>query len=207
MSFKYLFIFLLFPLYTFPQNDTIGKVKYTNDFVFNDGIYKTFQEFKDDNPSITKFTVKKPMPLADPNYTVLNYACNDSSKARTNCEMKNCWGYCYHGDVYISHLYNSYFFKLMVIGSVCHFAGLSVTGTLNPMNDISVGFGMDNKYQQYFLNFETGEVLPFNYKNFSNFLQIHDALLYQQLMKEGRKKKKIFNYLLKYNTKHPVYFK
>lgn len=196
----------MLPLFSLSQ-DTTGKIKYTNDFVFNDGIYKSFQDFKNDNPSITKFTVKKPMPLADPNYTVLNYTCKDSSKSTDNCEMKNCWGYCYRSSVYISYIYKSYFFKLMVIGAVCHFAGLSVTGDLNPMNDISIGFAADNKYRQYFLDFETGEVLDFDFKNFSTFLMTHDDELYQQLMKESKKKKKIFSYLLKYNAKHPIYFK
>jgi hypothetical protein len=205
--FKYLLVLILLPILGFSQRDTLGKVKYTSDYVFNDGIYKSFQEFKNDNPSITKIIVKKPTPLANPNFTILNYKCADSSKTTGNCEMKNCWGYCYRGDVYISHLYNSYFFKLMVIGSVCHFAGIAVKGNSTHLADIDEGFGAANKYQQFFLDFDTGEVLPFNYKNFSVFLQNHDDALYQQLEKESGKKKKIFSYLLKYNSKHPIWFK
>jgi len=205
--FKYILVFLLFPAFCFSQTDTIGKVKYTDDFVFNDGIYKSFLEFKNDNPSITKINVVKPTPLADPNFTMLYYKCPDSVKTTGDCQMKNCWGYCYRGDVYISHLYNSYFFKLMVIGSVCHFAGLAVKGTSTPMSDVVEGFGAANKYQQFFLDFETGEVLPFTYKYFSVFLQKHDDALYQHLEKESGKKKKIFSYLLKYNSKHPIWFK
>lgn len=204
---KYLLTFVLIPVMGFSQSDTIGKIKYTSDYVFNDGIYKTFTEFKNDNPSITKLIVNKPTPLADPNFTILNYKCSDSSKSNGECEMKDCWGYCYRGDVYISHLYHAYFFKLMVIGSVCHFAGLAVSGNSTPMSDIHEGFGAANKYQQFYLDFNTGEVLPFTFKNFSVFLQKHDDVLYQQLLKEKKKKKVIFHYLLKYNAKHPIWFK
>ncbi|MGD0711883.1 MAG: hypothetical protein ABR968_11975 [Bacteroidales bacterium] len=204
---KYILVFLLFPLFSFSQSDTTGKVKYTGDYLFNEGIYKSFLEFKTDNPSITKFTVKKPTPLADPNFTILNYQCPDSSTANGECEMKNCWGYCYRGEIYISHLYHSYFFKLLVIGSVCHFAGLAVTGSSTPMSDIHEGFGAANKYQQFFFDFDTGEMLPFNYKYFSAFLQQHDNALSQQLENESNKRKVIFKYLLKYNAKHPIWFK
>jgi len=205
--FKYIIILILIPGFSFSQYDTIGKVKYTKDFIFNDGVYKTFSEFKADSPSIKTFFVKNPSPYADPNYTILEYVCPDTVKSSANCELKDVWGYAYRGDVYIAHSYYAYYFKLMVVGSLCHFVGLAGFGSYVPANDVMIGFGADNSFQQYMLDFETGEIVMFNYKNFSVFLKSHDIELYNELMKQKKKKKIIFKYLLKYNERHPVWFK
>lgn len=204
VRFLCILIFCIVVSITFAQSDTLGKVKYTSDFVFDEGIYLTFDQFKADSPSIKKFFIKKPAPYSDPNYTVVEYVCNDSVKTPGNCEIKDCWGYSYRGDVYISHAYYAYYFKLMVIGSVCHFVGLSGIGST--ATDIMTGFGGDNEYKQFFLDFETGDVQLFSYKYFSSFLKTHDDVLFQELLKQKKKKKLIFKYLLKYNEKHPVYF-
>jgi len=203
---KFIIVLFLIPCTSFPQSDTIGKVKYSSDFVFNDGVYKTFSEFKADSPSIKQFYVKNPSPYADPNYTILEYICPDSVKTLGGCEVKDVWGYAYRGDVYIAHTYYAYYFKLMVVGSLCHFVGLAGIGTYVPANDVMMGFGADSDYQQYMLDFDTGEIVTFNYKNFSYFLQSHDLELYQELMKQKKKKKVIFKYLLKYNERHPIWF-
>ncbi len=205
--FKYIFVFILLPLFSSSQTDTIGKVKYTTGFVFNDGIYKTFQEFKNNNPSIKKFTAKKSSPYSNPDYILLAYECPDSLKAHDNCQLKDVWGYTYHGDVYIAHSYYSYYFKLMVIGSVCHFVGLSSSIGVNPYNNLTIGLESDESYQQFMLDFETGKINEFNYKIFSAFLKTHDDVLYKELKKQKKKKKIIFKYLLKYNESHPIWFK
>lgn len=196
--------FFLLPGISFSQTDTAGKVKYTSDYVFNEGIYLTYDQFKTDNPAFKTFFIKKPAPYSDINYIIIEYVCNDSVKTPGNCAIKECWGYSYKGDVYISHEYYAYYFKLMVIGSVCHFVGLSGVGST--ANDIMTGFGGDNEYKQFFLDFETGDVQLFSYKYFSDFLKTHDDELYQELIKQKKKRKIIFKYLLKYNEKHPIYF-
>jgi hypothetical protein len=198
-------LFFLIPVTALmAQTDTTGKVKYTSDYVFDEGIYLTFDQFKADSPAVREFFVKKPAPYSDPNYTLIEYVCKDSVKTPGNCVLSECWGYSYRGDVYIAHEYYAYYFKLMVIGSVCHFVGLSGIGATG--NDIMTGFGGDNEYKQFFLDFETGDVQLFNYKYFSEFLKSHDDALYQELLKQKKKKKLIFKYLLKYNEKHPIYF-
>ncbi len=197
---------LFLPIIAFPQNDTVGKVKYTNDFIFNDGIYKTFQEFKADSPSIRQFTIERPNPYSDPNYIKIKFVCPDSVKNKGNCEVKDLWGYVKNGDVYIAHSYYAYYFKLMVIGSLCHFAGLT-EGQSMDANQMAMGFAVESQYQQYMLDFETGNVIAFNYKNFSAFLLAHDKELYDELKNQKKKKKIIFKYLLKYNERHPIWFK
>lgn len=189
---------------SFSQIDTISKTKYSSDYVFEEGIYLNLEQFKTDSPAIREFTVKKPTPYSDPNYTILEYVCHDSVKTKESCLVKDCWGYSYRGEIYVAHSYYAYYFKLMVIGSVCHFVGLSGIG--ETANDIMTGFGGDSDYKQFYLDLETGEVDLFTYKNFSSFLKSHDDELYQELIKQKKKKKLIFKYLLKYNEKHPAYF-
>jgi hypothetical protein len=204
----YILLFVLFPFCSFSQTtDTIGKIRYSSDFVFNDGIYSTFQEFKNDNPSITRFTVKNPSLFAEPNYKILEYICPDSIKKPGNCEVNDAWGYSYQGSVYVAHSYYAYYFKLIAVGSLCYFYGLSGAGTVVPANDVMMGFGANTEYQQFMIDYETGEIIPFNYKNFSSFLKTHDEDLYNDLMKQNKKKKVIFKYLLNYNERHPIWFK
>ena len=203
---KYILFFILLPVFSLSQTtDTIGKVKYTKDFVFNDGIYRTFQEFKDDNPSITNFSVRTPSLNSNPNFKLIEITKIDSIKNIDNSVFKNMWGYSYHGEVYITHNCYSYYYKFIIIGALSFFVGVS--GSLIPANDVMVGYGADNKYEKFMLDFETGDVKIFNYKNFSAFLKAHDEELYNELMKQKKKKKIISKYLLKYNQRHPIWFK
>jgi hypothetical protein len=200
-------VFLFFPKLLFSQTDTLGKVKYTSDFVFNDGVYKTFQEFKNDSPSVKKFIIKKLAPYSNPNYIQLEYICTDSLKSTGNCDIKDVWGYANKGDIYIAHNYYAYYFKLMVVGALCHFSGLTGYESGINANQMTLGFGNDADYQQFMLDFETGEIEVFNYKKFSAFLLSHDSELYNELQKQKKKKKLIFKYLLKYNERHPIWFR
>jgi hypothetical protein len=180
---------------------------YTAEFEFTDGIYLSFNDFATNNPSIKEFYVKKPTPLTDPYNTELEYRCPDSLKAPGNCSITDCWGYAYKGDVYIAHSYFAYYFKIQVIGALCHFTGLSGVGMQTPSNnDVVSGFGADNDYRQFMIDFQTGELMIFNYKNLSEFLKLKDNELYQELSQKKKKKKLIFQYLLKYNQRHPIYF-
>lgn len=204
--FLYIFVFLL-PLVSNAQVDSAGKVKYNGEFEFTDGIYLTFNEFVSNNPSIKEFYIKKPTPIADPLNIELEYKCTDSVKTNKNCAITDCWGYSYKGNVYIAHSYYAYYFKVQVIGALCHFTGLSGVGIQTPVNnDVISGFGADNEYRQFMIDFKTGEINVFNYKNFSTFLKENDNELYVELSQKKRKKKFIFQYLLKYNERHPIYF-
>ncbi|NTW32639.1 MAG: hypothetical protein HGB12_08455 [Bacteroidetes bacterium] len=200
----YTSILLLLSLPGFSQNDSVKTIKYNRDFVFNDGVYKTFQEFKNNSPSIKKFSVKKASPLSDPNYTLIEYSDTIADKNK----LKDCWGYCYHGNVYIAHPYYAYYFKLMVIGSLCHYYGISEILSSNAFgNNMVTGISFDKDYGQFMLDFKTGITQIFNYKTFLNFIKTNDDELYQELIVQKKKRQIIYMYLLKYNERHPIWFK
>ena len=87
----FLFFLFLVPSFIFSQNDSI---KYSRDFIFNDGVFKTFIEFKNDSPSIKTFIVKKPSPLSDPNYIIIECSVIDSNEISKKYDLNECWGYC-----------------------------------------------------------------------------------------------------------------
>jgi len=188
------------------QIDTVEKVKYTAGFVLKDGIYLTVNEFKNNRPSITRFDVIKRNQFSNPNNIFLEYHCKDSATVGKKCEVNECWGYCKNNTVYISHGYYGFFFKIMVIGSLSHFVALSgfdkPFGYGEPMSSIN----STNDLIQYFLDTNTGDVWPFTYKNFSEFLKKNDVELYHNLSSEKQKRKLTFFYLLKYNERYPLSF-
>ncbi len=189
------------------QIDSSKWIKYNGEFEFTDGIYLSYNEFVLNNPSIKEFYIKKPTPLSDPLNIELEYKCPDTVKCPGNSAVTDCWGYAYKGNVYIAHSYYAYYFKVQVIGALCHFTGLTGVGIQPPLNnDVISGFGADNDYKQFMINFKTGEISVFNYKNFTAFLEVNDNELFQELSLKKKKKKLIFQYLLKYNEKHPIYF-
>jgi len=200
-------LLLLAGNFLFAQTDTTGKVRYSMNYVFKDGVYLTFDEFKNNAPSITDFTVNKIGQLSSSNNVFLEYPCKDSASKGKNCNIDDCWGYCKKGTVYISHAYEGFFFKLMVIGAACHFVALSGFDQPHQMSEPFAQYGAGNDYIQYFLDFDSGEVIPFTYKKFVAFLKVKDEALYHDLsiIKKNRRKL-IFLFLLKYNEKHPVYF-
>jgi hypothetical protein len=193
--------------FLFAQTDTTGKVRYTHNYIFKDGIYLTFDEFKNNAPSITDFTIVKSGQLSSSNDVILEYPCRDSVSKGKKCEMEDCWGYCNKGTVYISHKSTGLYFKVMVVGAVCHFVALSGFDQSQQMNSTFTQYGAGNDYVQYFLDFDSGIATPFTYKKFVAFLKVKDTDLYKNLsiIKKNRRKL-IFLFLLKYNEKHPIYF-
>jgi len=156
----------------------VDSIKYTPGFKFNDGIYKTYEEFKQNNPSIKgKATISK---------------------------KDDVWGYCSNGTVYVLR-YNS-FHRLQKIGALIHYieshehliynsqSGARNVRTENIQHviDFNTGniirFGLKN-----FLNL---------LKQDKDLYDVFIALKSKRQMK-----KKMFMYLIKFNDRNPIYFK
>ena len=87
-----------------------------SEFVFKEGIYLTFDEFKSNSPSIEEFTVKNIN-----GGTYFEFPCEDSSGNIRNCTAQNVWGYCKGKNVFIHQGEGALFFRLQVIGALIHF--------------------------------------------------------------------------------------
>ncbi len=186
------------------EADTVRFVKYDKNYRFQDGVYLTFQEFKENNPSVRDFKVSKSSQFFGE--TVLETVCSDGSGY---CEIKNCWGYVQNNAVYISQGFSGYYYRLQIIGALIHFFALNTYSV--PTYDYAYGYpyyrnqrSVEN--QEYVIDFNTGRKMEFSYKTFLQYLQVHDIELYEELRNAKKKRKMIYHFMLKYNERHPVYF-
>lgn len=210
---RILICYLLFILHLtcFGQQKAI---EYTKDFSFREGIYRSFQDFKNNNPippSKIVFNSNKndkdflKYVLGKSTFTYV-----DSTGKEQELKTNDAWGYCSNRTVYINH--GTDFNRINIIGSICHFVATvpMKVGVSDPFfyND---PFGQPEQYayisNQYIIDFESGKVMEFIVGNMETLLQ-KDEALYKEFTSLKKKKKRdmIFVYLRKFNEKHPIYF-
>jgi hypothetical protein len=188
----------------FSQTNT---VPYSRDYEFNEGIYLTIDQFKQNSP-ILKSAIVSPISKDQRDFLTevleqKNFTYKDAAGTEQKVETKTVWGYCQNRTIFLN--FNNDFNRVIVIGSLFHF-----TATIRiSMPGIDPIMGINNSYdetRQFILNTETNKVLDFNVKNMESILAT-DPELYQQFMALKKRKKPdlIFVYLRKYNEKHPLY--
>ncbi|MDB9774857.1 hypothetical protein OAB47_01335 [Vicingaceae bacterium] len=191
---KYLGIIVLFfsSLGIFAQAD---EEMYSIGFEFNPGIYKSFYEFKTNNPSYSEGLQMRGEDL---------FIYNDSLKKYLLLNPEAVWGYSTGSGVYISA--EGDFSRLNMIGSYSQFSAYVIVQTFayDPY-----GFQIPRETRtlvQLLLNFDNGKVFEFNQKNVELLLQ-KDPQLWNEYQKfRGRKQEKQFIFLRKYNERYPIYF-
>ena len=185
-------------------------IKYTFKFEFTDGLYQTFDEFKNNSPSINNYAIviKSDAYLVQfrekVNVKRIDYI--DSDGKQSSLSRKEVWGLCTDGKVYI--LINGSFQKINQIGSMTYFraqldpeynAGWAAqgAGTVTGVVEVSC-----------LLDFQTGEILSYGYKDFLKILERDEELYNEFISINGKKKKKrmMFSYMRKYNERNPIYF-
>ena len=190
----------------FSQNDSI---KYTFNYRFVDGIYRSFEEFKKNDPSIDEKAIIADNPEVQ--FLIGNFAkvekiaFLDSTGQLQKLKRDEVWGYCSKGAVYI--MVNNNFHRIVKIGSIMHFAESHNKFFYSRQMPVS-GINKPNKYIQYMIDFNTGELMKFKLENFLILLK-HDEELYEQFnsfKSNSQKKKMMFLYLNKFNQRNPIYF-
>ncbi len=203
-------IFCFFTLLSNPlnaQNDSV-YVKYTRDFKLKDGIYQTFNEFKNNKPSLPEFEVVKDRIYGEEGSIILKYPCPDSIGSKRTCLIDECFAFCKNGVLYLSQGFSGYYYRMFIVGALSHYIAFNRSS----MHDMYFAtepmayMGSTGDYTEYLLDFETGNSIHFNFRDFSDFLKTHDEELYAELQKTKQKRKMIHHFLLKYNEKHPIYF-
>ncbi len=105
------------------EKEVEGKIKYTPDFKFKDGIYLNFDQVKTNNP-IPK---AKLLTSADYNDREFFNKVFESGKiyfydemgVRQEIDKSNIWGFARNGVLYVSVQDN--FNRITFVGSICHF--------------------------------------------------------------------------------------
>jgi len=174
------------------------------DFHFTDGIYISFDDFKNNLPAWRTFELTHRNGA-----TYLYRPCADSSTAKNDCIVDNPWGYCLNGNVFINQGYDNHYFRLQVVGALIHYYIMEIvysgSGLSDPFNPYGGMPSARMSDREVILEWSTGKRFDFNYRNFSSFLKNNDPELHQQLESSKKKRKMIYFYLLKYNERHPVY--
>ncbi len=200
------FLFLLNTIHA--QTDTTGKIRYSRDFKFKDGVYVSFEDFKNNQPSYSIFRINNTSKSSG--NLRIEVACKKSDDGKW-CSIDKFWGYCSKGNVYIYQGYASYFFRLQIIGALIHYIGFEgfnynyYDRNFNYYDYYMPTTAVPN-FSEFFLDFETGESYVFSYRIFRDFLKAKDEELYKELMNTKKKRKIYTHFLMKYNKKHPIYF-
>jgi hypothetical protein len=184
---------------------------YNSDFKFHDGIYLTFEDFRQNKP-VPKFAIVSTYSKSEIDFLrkvvstkLITY--KDSMGTEREIAPGKLWGFCENNSVYIR--YNGDFNKIVVMGTISHFTALYTTylsgGPTTPSGAMT-GAPVES-VQQYVLDMQTGRVLDFILPNMEELIK-RDEALYKEFMalKKGKRRKLMFFYLRKYNEKHPVYF-
>lgn len=200
-------ICMLYSSMSFSQSDSI---KYSFGFKFTDGIYLTFEEFKNNDPSIKEKVIISDNPqtqfLIGNFLKVENISYYDPSGNVQQLNRKEVWGFCSNGSVYI--MFKDNFHRVFKIGSIMHFVEEHNRFFYDRSNPNS-NFTRKIKLVEYLIDYKTGRILPYNLENFKLFLKRDDELYneFVSLKKEKKMKEQMFIYLNKYNYKHPIYFR
>lgn len=180
------------------------SLRYIPNFDFVEGIYRNYLEFKNNDPSIRE------KGLVSENFDIqidlgnwlkprkIFYQDQEGNLVRVRRE--ETWGYCTNRVVFINFRNN--FHRVVVIGSMIHF-----TVTSNISN--SAKTEKTTKYIAAIMDYHTGKLWKYNLESFLNLLK-QDPEMYAEFetIKSKRKKKKqMFIYLLRFNERHPIYFK
>lgn len=215
------FIFLLFISQSiFSQLDSLNLVEYSADFQFKEGLYLNLDNVKTNSP-LPKSRIISEYNYDDPNFfdkvlvkSKVYYYDNLGNKKELNPD--EIWGYSRNGFIYIS--IENDFFRITLIGAICHFLASHTSYTENYnspyyYNSYYNPYGMQpTSYQttemrQYLLDFNTGRVLDYTSESIE-ILLMQDAELHYEFVALSKKKKKQlkFFYIRKYNLKNPIYF-
>jgi hypothetical protein len=211
-----------------------GKIKYTSEFKFKDGIYLNFDQVKANSP-IPKAKLLTSADYNDRDFFKKVFESGkiyfyDEMGVRQEIDKSNIWGFARNGVLYV--LIQDNFNRITFFGNICHFvadvttydtrySNYSPYGYYDPYS--SYGYGSYSPYgsyyspysqqsmprnelKQYIIEFETGKVMEFTIENVQ-LLLMKDPTVYDEFVKLSRKKKKelMFVYIRKFNEKNPIF--
>lgn len=219
---KYIYIcvaaLFIFPL-GFSQQQPEGRVRYNPEFKFNDGIYLSFEQLKNNIP-IPVARVLSETDHNDPDFfnklleekKIIYF---DDFGVQQTVSVEKIWGFSRNGVVYIRIGNN--FSRITVIGSICHFVANITTYNsryydpyyYNPYYyrySASPATTTTTEMRQYLIDFETGKILDYDIQGVEVLL-MKDPELYDEFaaLKTKKKKQMKFLYIRKFNERNPLY--
>lgn len=208
--------FLLVNIVSRAQKDTTAMVRYSDEFVFNEGIYLNFDQVIKNKPVNSERIISEyrtdDFDFFDKVTSAEKIFYYDDFAAKTEVSSSKIWGYCRSGTLYV--YYNKKFNRIPMVGMISHFVS-DVTVIRERYNDpfyynsyyTPLNATIEsNELRQYVLDFETGKISDYNRQNLE-IIFMRDLKLFDEFnnLTKGKKKKLLFLYVRKFNESNPLY--
>ena len=192
---------LLFSILLVGQLETIGQPKndslksrdnyIINTTAYNKGIYKTFEEFKYNRPSIVdNYTFdKKNLWLTD----------RQTGKLK-KLKKREIWGFCDGSKIFVAwHKYD----EILEKGRYCYFKekGTRIVFVFSAFPPMILPIPLPYK-DELIINFNTGKTFLLSKRLLKKILTSDDNVLLTEFKKEPQKGKKLLEYIIKYNDRN-----
>ena len=203
-----LFCFIAICLNASAQSE--GKVKYTSDFQFKDGIYLKFKDFKNNNP-VTPSEIISTVSRDDPSFyrklfNTRSFRIFNKEGKSISVFTEDVFGIAVDGEPFL--MFGGRFRKIMVLGMLSYFAPGAGEPEIQPrFGDAEGGLRQPGEsFRQVIFHFETGEFNNLDEESVAHF--ISDApKLYDEFtaLKRKEQRKQMYSYIQKYNKANPIY--
>jgi hypothetical protein len=195
-----LFVFLLTssPLFAQMSLDTLdGRDSYILNYsTYKKGIYKTFEEFKYNRPSITDNFI----------FDGKRLYITDKATGRTKKVRKGeVWGLSNGSRIFVRH--NKYN-EILFMGRYCFFIerGTRIFFSFSTIPPMIIPIPYPYK-DELIINFNTGNTYVLSKAVVKEILQKDDPDLFMQFKEERRKGKKLQEYIIEYNKRNEARIK
>jgi len=207
---------IVVPHISIAQNNETDTIRYDYSFEFKSGLYTSFCAFRNNDPIPFNRIVS---PTYDNDFfknlpKTESISFYDANGTLNEVPQKMIWGYANNGKPSIYWL--GKFNLIPYIGTISHFMSTELvtryinnTGTMmyDPMYIPSTQSYTTEELVHYFIDMNTGAILPYTSKTLLDLIQ-NDTELYNEYSKLGKRKRNrsVMEYVQKYNRRHPIYF-
>ena len=200
--------------FAFCQIDTTGKIRYTNEYVFKDGLYLSFDQVINNNPTSFERIINGDKNIDNWLDNILKLkviTILDDFGVQQKIDVNKIWGYCKSKALYV--YWNNDFYRIPYVGRIAHYVATQ-TVRMDYYPDPYYGYypGMTpsyetNKIVQNIIDFESGKSYPFSLEVVQSFL-MKDNVLFEEFnqLKKSKKRQLLFLYIRRFNERNPIYF-
>lgn len=200
-----LLIGLLVPVFLAAQPDSTW-VRYQPGYAFKDGLYRDFQAFRNNAPSVPKSHLRtvQGQPVTDLRSTNGKLVVPDSTGEGKRIDLYDIWGFCDDGVVYVRA--GNGFSRIGLMGSIAHLTFDATYRNMDPYN--YYGTASYTVEEQRFLDMATGAFLPITSGGLYEVIQRDDVLKeeFEAIPRKKCKNEVLFLFMRRYNDRHPLYF-
>lgn len=216
-------LFTIIPVLVFTMSlwaqetpDSSQFEKYSTSYEFSDGIYLSFNDFKNNNPIQFSQTNLPEVEQIRPEESIISIKTleyYDNFGNQQTISIENVWGYCFQDKIYIA--WSGRFHLIPYIGNISHFVAKIIVYN-DKMNDPFYNpyyiYSGPSSYssvetRQLILDTKNGNIYEFSPEAVRQLIK-NDSVLSEEFshMRKRKQKKLMFYYIRLYNEFHPIYF-